>query len=545
MYTPPPPRHIDFSSPVLFEADIEALGFSIINAAVTYRLNSGNFLTENMVNESLQTWKAEITVPANTQSLEYYIQASTDVGSMKLPMSAPDELFRVKLGPDTQPPEILYTPVTHVTQAQIPLTISVQVTDDEAVSKVVILYTKTNASDQETESGVLLLSHGGNDTYSGIPPLASNTGISVPGTWMEYRVLAYDEADPPNVAYFPLEGEAQLRLDVIPGPNEIGAWNSSEWPGLASGEWAPDDSIFGYTGPLWATDPDASYSDQSALSLLSMPEVNVAGYPNAHLEFWHWYDFEHTGVPGPGDMGGIVYDGGQIQISTDGGQSWTVAEPQWGYNGVVDHTRGNPLSGTPAFGGSSFGWRRVRVPLPDAPEDVFRFEVSTRLAFGTGIGNSESTTHNYAGWAIRGVRVLADPPVDRISPEILYAPFEHGFVRYGEPVTHIQMAAEDDTGIESVRLNLYEVEDSRLEALGVYRFRPVLEASNWFYADVPVPSSKQSGALGYHITVRDFDGNVRTPGGDPPGTLMKLYLATHSPCLSAARRIYQWQLGFL
>ena len=260
-----------------------------------------------------------------------------------------------------------------------------------------------------------------------------------------------------------------------------------------------------------------------------MPEVNVAGYPNAHLEFWHWYDFEHTGVPGPGDMGGIVYDGGQIQISTDGGQSWTVAEPQWGYNGVVDHTRGNPLSGTPAFGGSSFGWRRVRVPLPDAPEGVFRFEVSTRLAFGTGIGNSESTTHNYAGWAIRGVRVLADPPVDGISPEILYAPFEHGFVRYGEPVTHIQMAAEDDTGIESVRLNLYEVEDSRLEALGVYRFRPVLEASNWFYADVPVPSSKQSGALGYHITVRDFDGNVRTPGGDPPGTLMKLYLATHSP----------------
>ena len=35
-------------------------------------------------------------------------------------MSAPDELLSVKLGPDTQPPEILYTPVTHVTLAQIP-----------------------------------------------------------------------------------------------------------------------------------------------------------------------------------------------------------------------------------------------------------------------------------------------------------------------------------------------------------------------------------------------------------------------------------------
>ena len=540
----PPPRHIDFSSPVQFEADIEALGFSITNAAVTYRLNSGSFLTENMVNESLQTWKAEVTLPANTHSLEYYIQASTDVGSMKLPMSAPDELFRVKLGPDTQPPEIFYTPVTHVTSAQIPLTISIQVTDDEAVSQVELLYTKTLPSTQETESGVLSLSHEGGDTYSGIPPLASNTGIAVPGTWMEYRVLAYDEADPPNVAYFPREGEAQLRLDVIPGPSEIGAWNSSEWPGLTSGEWAPDDSVFGYTGPLWVTEPDASYSDQSALSLLSMPEVNIAGYPNAHLEFWHWYDFEHTGVPGPGDPGGIVYDGGQIQFSTDGGQSWTVAEPQWGYNGVVDHTRGNPLSGTPAFGGSSFGWRRVRVPLPDAPEDVFRFEVSARLAFGTGNGNSESTTHNYAGWAIRDVRVLADPPVDRLSPEILYAPFAHGFVKYGEPVTHIQMAAEDDTGIESVRLNLYDVKDSHLEALGVHRFRPVLGASNWFYADVPVPSSKQSGALGYHVTVRDFDGNIRTPGGDPPGTLMKLYLATHSPVAALPDAYISGDWGF-
>ncbi len=528
----PPPRHIDFSSPVQFEADIDAPGFSITSAEVTYRLNSGSFLTENMVNENLLTWKAEITLPANTQSLEYYIQASTDIASMKLPMSAPEELFRVKLGPDTQPPEIFYTPVTHVTPAQIPLTVSVQVTDDEAVSKVELLYTRTLPNDQETKSGVLQLWREGDDTFSGIPPLISNTGLPIPGTWMEYRVLAYDEADPPNVAHFPLEGEAQLRLDVIPGPNELGAWNSSEWSGLTSGEWAPDDSVFGYTGPLWVTVADASYSDQSALSLLSMPEVNIAGYPNAHLEFWHWHDFEHTGVPGPGDMGGVVYDGGQIQISTDGGESWTVAEPQWGYNGVVDHTHGNPLSGTPAFGGSSFGWRRVRVPLPDAPEDVFRFEVSTRLAFGTGNGNSESTTHNFAGWAVRDVRVLGDPPVDQSSPEILYAPFEHGFVRYGEAVAHIQMAAEDDTGIESIRLNLYDVKDSHLEPLGVYRFRPVLEASNWFYADVPVPSSIQNGVLGYQITVRDFDGNVRTPGGDPPGMLMKLYLATHSPVIA-------------
>lgn len=525
----PPTRHNDLSFPVQFEADIEAPGFSITSAAVTYRLNSGVFLTENMVNESLQTWKAEVTLPANTQSLEYYIQASTDVASMKLPISAPDELFSVKLGPDTQPPEILYTPVTHVTAAQIPLTVSVQVTDDDAVSRVELLYTRTFPHDQETESDTLLLGHEGDDTYSGIPPLTSNTGTPVPGTWMEYRVLAYDEADPPNITRFPLEGEARLRLDVIPGPNELGAWNSSEWPGLTSGEWAPDDSTFGYTGPLWVTEPDAPYSDQSALSLLSLPEVNIAGYPNAHLEFWHWYDFEHTGVSGPGDMDGVVHDGGQIQISTDGGKSWTVAEPQWDYNGVVDQTRGNPLSGTPAFGGSSFGWRRVRVPLPDAPEDVFRFEVSTRLAFGTGNGNSESTTHNFAGWAIRDVRVLADPPVDQLPPEILYAPFAHGFVRYGESATHIQMAVKDDTGIESIRLNFYDVKDSHLEPLGVHRFRPVLEASNWFYADVPVPSSKQSGVLGYHVTVRDFDDNIRTPGGDPPGTLMKLYLATQSP----------------
>ena len=525
----PPQRHTDLSTSVQFEANIEAPGFPIIRAAVVFRLNSGNFLTADMINESQQTWKAEAELPPNTQSLEYYIQASTEIASINLPVSAPRELFSVKLGSDTQAPEIFYTPVTHVTPEQIPLTVSVQVTDNEAVSKVEFQYTKTLPNDQGTESGTLLLRHDVDDTYSGIPALTSNTGEPVPGTWMEYRILAYDEADPPNIAHFPLVGEAQLRLDVIPGPNELGAWNSSEWSELTSGEWAPDDSIFGYKGPLWVTVPDAPYSDMSALSLLSMPEVNVAGYPDAHLEFWHWYDFEHTGVPGPGDVDGVVYDGGQIQISTDGGQSWTVAEPQWGYNGVVDDTRGNPLSGTSAFGGSSFGWRRVRVPLPDAPEDVFRFEVSARLAFGAGNGNSESTTHNFAGWAVRDVRVLADPPADQSPPTILYAPFAHRFIKYGEPSTHIQMAVEDDTGIESIRLNLYEVRDSHLEPLGVYRFRPILETPDWFYADVPVPSFQQSGVLGYHITVRDFDGNIRTPGGDPPGTLLRLYLTTHSP----------------
>ncbi len=521
--------HMDLTRPVRFEADIEVPGYPITSASVSYRIDSGSFTTQALTQESGTTWSTEILLPSSATLLEYYLQASTEAASVTKPRSAPKDLWTVHLGPDTQEPTVTHTTVTHVLPKDIQTLLSAHVTDNHAVSKVMLDYIIHDARQAGINSGTLELRDSNDGTYTFNLPLPSTPENALPGTWLEYRIIAHDYADPPNVAVFPPLKNPLLRVDVIPDSSQLGLWNPDDWPRLAAGEWASHEDAFGYPGALWVTAPDGPYSDKPTQSLLSFPEVNVVGYPDAHLEFWHWYDFENTDVPGPGDAGGIIYDGGQIQLSTDGGRSWTVAEPQWGYNGDVESTRSNPLSGTPAFGGSSLGWRRVRVPLPDAPAGAYRFEVHTRLAFGTGAGNSNSTTNNFAGWAVRDVRILTDPPVDTVVPLVQHTPFAYQFISPDDATMPIRVAALDDTGIESVRLRFYEVVNTQLEFLGTYRLGPLQTSPGWFYTALPIPKLRPGGVLGYSITVRDFDNNFRTLGAESAEELLKLYAPSEAP----------------
>ncbi len=521
--------HMDLTLPLKLDADIEVTEFSITSADLHYRLDSGEFEIKALTHEGGTRWSTELMFPASAVLLEYYFRASSEVAAATRPRSAPEDLWSVRLGPDTQAPAITYTPVMHVVPEEVRDPLSIQVTDDNAVSRVTLAYTIHEPRQERTTSGTLELQRSGSSTYTLKMPFPDVPESALPGVWVEYQIIAYDVADPPNRAVFPPSEAPQLRLDAIPGPKQLGVWNPEDWPNLGGGEWASREDGFEYEGMLWVTAPDGPYSDKPAQSLLSFPEVNVVGYPDAHLEFWHWHDFEHSNVPGPGEAGGILYDGGQIQFSTDGGQSWSVAEPQWGYNGDIESTLSNPLSGTRAFGGSSFGWRRVRVPLPDAPAGAYRFEVHTRLAFGTGTGNSNATTDNYAGWAVRDIRVFTDPPVEKTPPVIHRAPLAHQFIPPGKTTTTMQVAASDDTGIESVRLYLYRSDQAQLPFLGDYRLNPLWTNPDGFRASIPIPDLPPGAELGYYIMVRDFDSNLRILGEEPPGELLKLYAPSRTP----------------
>ncbi len=522
-------RIYDLSNPVRFEADIEVIGFTVTNAEVYYRLDSGDFQTLELRQVGRIRWARETLLPESATLLEYYIQATSNTATVTLPKSAPEDLWSVELGADTEAPTITHTPITHISPERALLPFTVEVTDNYKLSQVLLEYSVTNSIDQTTRHGSIPLTDAGDGTFTFSLPETGTNGNSWMGTWMEYRIVADDATNPPNQTIFPSPQQPSIRLDVLPGLNELGIWNPGEWLRLATGEWGAVESAFGHNGDIWLTAPDGSYSDLPSTSVLSFPDVNVAGYPDALLEFWHWYDFEHIGVPGPGEDGGMIYDGGQIQLSTDGGQSWTIALPQWGYNGEVNASPFNPLSGSPAFGGSSFGWRRVRVPLPDAPEGAYRSEVRARLVLGTGAGNSNSTTDTYAGWAVRDARVFINAPVDRTSPEILFAPHTHQFIPPGSSTLPIQIAATDHPGIESVRLHLYDIQGTQLIPLGVFRFRPHQSTPNWFETSAPVQEVKDGSTLGYYITVQDFDQNTRMLGEELPDELLKLYVPTEAP----------------
>jgi len=539
-----PLRHLqDNTERILIQVSIQSPGVAITNAEVIYRVNGGNFESLSLTSQGEMLWSAEIGgLPPSSSLLEYYIQASTSVSTSTLPASAPNNLWGVGIGPDRVAPTITYSPVTHLSIQDATQTIPVQITDNVGVSQASIEYIATSSEDSSRRHGRFPLVSTGGDSYTFSLSQLDLSEDVLSGIKFEYQIIASDSGDPPNVTSYPFEGAPLLRIDVLPSTDELGIWHPQQRQQFVHGEWAIAQNDFGYSDQFWSTTTDLSYTHQPTLSYLTFPDVNVVGYPDAQLEFWHWYDFENIDVSGPGEPGGVIHDGGQIQISVDGKQSWVVVTPQWGYNGDVAIGQSNPLEGTPAFGGSSFGWRRVRVPLPDASDDAYRFDVSTRLAFGTGSGNAHETTNGYAGWAVRDVRVLINPLVDTTPPEVLYSPYVNQFISSDQNSFSIRVATRDDPGIESVRLHRLNSTDSPSDALKTYRFKPMRFNSNWFQVSIPVDELSSTQKLGYYITIRDFDQNQQTLGQPPPGAPYYVHVSSEAPlpALTNARLSGAW-----
>ena len=103
------------------------------------------------------------------------------------------------------------------------------------------------------------------------------------------------------------------------------------------------------SGQSWfAPDPGI----ESDLWVRTASPIAVAGNPT--LTFWHDYNTE------PG------YDGGVVEISSDGGSSWSdlgSAMTANGYNSSLSSCCGNPLGGRQAFTGNGGGYLQTSVDL--------------------------------------------------------------------------------------------------------------------------------------------------------------------------------------
>jgi len=71
---------------------------------------------------------------------------------------------------------------------------------------------------------------------------------------------------------------------------------------------------------VWATELDGMYNNNAQYTLLS-PEIIIP--PNASLSFWHRLSCQN------------YYDGGNVSISTNGGNSWSLINPVGGYNSTL------------------------------------------------------------------------------------------------------------------------------------------------------------------------------------------------------------------
>ncbi|HID73754.1 MAG TPA: hypothetical protein EYP43_01750, partial [Thermoplasmata archaeon] len=124
---------------------------------------------------------------------------------------------------------------------------------------------------------------------------------------------------------------------------------------------------------VWGTDLNASTPTSANMWLRR--DVDLTGYENPVLTFWHYRDFEDG------------YDGGVIEVL--GASQWKTVVPEGGYDGYVE-----------ALGGPGFhslrGWSRESVFLDDYAGGL----VSIRFRFAS------DGSINRAGWFIDDARIV-------------------------------------------------------------------------------------------------------------------------------------------
>ncbi|MEM6337215.1 MAG: hypothetical protein AAF752_11655, partial [Bacteroidota bacterium] len=213
------------------------------------------------------------------------------------------------------------------------------------------------------------------DTCGAGAPTSGTVWSWSPGTIAGGTSIACD-----LVVQMPLASSSVVLQDDHEAPTS--GWTATA--GSGSFNWARNGTN-PYSGSnSWFAQNVGSVADQ----YLAYGSDLVVG-AGMQLSVWHNYDTEAT------------YDGGVIEISTDGGTTWVdlvtagAAVVEGGYNGTISTQYGNPLAGRSAFTGSSSGYAESIFDLSALSGQTIRL----RFRMGT----DSSVTAN--GWRVDDVTV--------------------------------------------------------------------------------------------------------------------------------------------
>jgi uncharacterized repeat protein (TIGR01451 family) len=209
---------------------------------------------------------------------------------------------------------------------------------------------------------------------------------------------------------------ANYFFDDMEGDQNV--WSVAHDPDLGDDDWSLTDSwSFSPSHAWFALDPPY-LSDQYLI--LSVPGILP---PEMMLIFRHYYDIEEG------------YDGGVIEISTDGGTTWSDLGLDIVENGYDLQLYGgtyNPLAGRFAFSGSPFEWLQTRVDLKkySGEEIKIRFRLGSDEIYGNWgwfvddvlIGRSPNIT-NQAWVKSVSSNITETAVLSWLPTHFLYAPF--------------------------------------------------------------------------------------------------------------------------
>ena len=478
-----------------------------------------------------------IPLDTNTTTVDYYFvveQASGTVTS--LPSDAPTTVFSIDVVQDTEAPRIKHPYLTHVAQGDWPPSVEATITDVDGVESAWVEW-EVIEPDGTRRPGQTFPLEGQDSRFTGRFPLME---LSLRSRVL-YRVWARDATNAQHVSVLPPVSMSPFTIHIIE-KGILASYDADDDAELtADGEWRRVRPSYGlqaaHSGEhVWMSGTgDGPYTDQVSTSVLAIPEIDLINFPEAFLEFWHWHDFEHTGITAPTqDTEGTAYDGGNVKVSTDGGLHWQALEPVHGYTTILD--AGNPMPGEQAYAGFSYGWRRALFSLPGVPHLLLRIEV------GTGSGNAHASAHGYAGWAIDDLRILDQRPSDNRSPVLHSVPEQLINVTAGQGAPPIRVVASDDTGIESARAEFTFTPEGGTMRSGVVRLAMDVKDQSLFTGTFPVPDALQRGdRIDYRLRVRDFDENtLLVPAQDEAPFLIEVRLVEQLPVLASATATGLW-----
>ena len=176
---------------------------------------------------------------------------------------------------------------------------------------------------------------------------------------------------------------------IKPNDEAIGAFytDRSNWWHIIDTTSDPNRKANSPTHSMWIGDEskgNGEYSSGWDYSIHTVESYTLGNGPQ--LSFQHYYDTESASY---------AYDGGNVQISTDDGETWEIIQPNGGYpaESVVG------LDYEPGYYGQSNGWLQATFDLSNFSGE----EVKLKWRFG-----SDGVVDNYEGWYFDDVELTSN-----------------------------------------------------------------------------------------------------------------------------------------
>ncbi len=425
------------------EAIVRSSSSSIASVELVYWTDGNAESTVALSHIGDNVYSGALVLSGTNSTYRYYLRAS-DLGDREevLPQGAPISLFSFRTGEDRTPPQVVHTSFDEVKFADWPLSFHASVSDNLGVSSVTMDYVIEDAEGQVQASGNLAFMEGESD-FSALLDLPLEV-LDLGGV-LKYALVAVDASMNRNQTRLPSVGYYEPRIvgvNVLTQPI-ISAQVSGPW--LTTGEWnvetesAPSQEN---NPPVFSTGSD-TYSDTPLESTLGFGAINLSGFSQTYLQFWHFYSTEHDGVVEPNSQSGSISDGGFVQIRTQTTLEWTTIHPSGGYPGIIMAGTGNAYAGQPAFGGRSYGWRMETFELPSEAG------VEVRFVFSTDNGNVLPVSDQHYGWKINSVAISTNQQQEAELPSFSRLPASSEIAALDD-VLHLSVSVEDGTGVNDV-----------------------------------------------------------------------------------------------